>query len=324
MPDTLPPVLEDAAKQRIFAEERFRADIAGTLKSLGAPRQSAFAHFFGSDNFRWIAVTLVIPFTVWVWGTYSDSIAKREAETREKAAQTEAKSREDTLRKDAESKLRLETVQRNVELVSTLLPYLADADANKQDLAMAIVGQMRLEANFPQTLEVAFRAIIERRQQRATAPQATPSDLRELEKAARFAEPSPLKGGGPPTKVAGLPTISLPPRVYIAFFLDQDSAQAGKLQEFFRSRKLLVPAVQRMSRDTAISPGQPPTSNELRLFYFSQEDQSLAESIGSDMMKAGFPLSKEGIRLVNVERVTSTRQRFEVWFPNPPSERRPG
>jgi hypothetical protein len=242
------------------------------------------------EGWRWLIVTLLIPFAGFVW----NEVEKHNAER--------AKVIED---KRAES-----------EIVIKLLPSLAgDPAAPARGIAMAVLNSMAQAGALREELKTAVDLAIKESDERARAGKATDSERAGLttiaSKQDRSVEGVAAAGtaGTPPAA----PLITTP-RVYVQIYGDADRAMANDLRAWVNgSKHWLAPAVEDVTATAARKGGAVPKGTaQIRVVYFNGDDAHRAEEVAQWIRD-----NQSTDVIVQSNKLKAPPGQLEVWYPQP-------
>jgi hypothetical protein len=256
---------------------------------------------FTKDDWRWILGIIVIPLMGWIWTQHEQQLAQDDAATRQK----------------------FDDAQRRNAMVVTLLPYLADTEPAhvKRDLALQLLAQMRKENQLTPELESGLKVVTSR------LDPANPSDLPILTNLALLQDrPTANIGNAATSPVASAPKgaapapvepLSLPARIYIQVFGQDEMDSARKAQETLRKQGVIVPGIEdvmlKQSKGQRVPTGFP----QLTLLYFNEQDKSLATRMADVLRDTGLGAVRVPDHANTAYRVPNGQ--LELWFARPAS-----
>jgi hypothetical protein len=251
---------------------------------------------FVAQEWKFLLTALIIPLLTYMWGEHQKEVAQIAAAGATQAARIEAKSHE-----------RVEQAQKNSQLLTSLLPYLADTDptSGRQQLALVIVAHLRTEHAIPEALEAAFRQTVGDVNQRLAAGKAQPSDARALEAVAAAQDRPRVSGSNVVPAAVDVPLGR--PRVYIQIARDTDLPRAQELQDKLRADGLLVPGIENVTATAKRKGTKPPRPYDVpTVVYFHDADAETARRVAQQW--GANAVAKQ----VSIPAPTG---QLECWFP---------
>lgn len=237
-------MLSDEERARFRAEEEFRRAVREDLDATAKQRTSKLWRFFNSQVGGWLLGTVLVGLTSWGYAAY------REAQT---ATQTKA--------------------QKEVELVTKLLPELAKLGSADSILASAMLGHLKTTGGIDsglakligEALSVAARSSGEQAKS-AQGPERS-AYVASAEAAVKALGSPKLSPPSPESKSAA-PQIpadrgsSLPNTVYIQIADESQRGMAEQLRTRLRETGLPVPAIENVGRKS-------PSASDVRYYFDS-------------------------------------------------------
>lgn len=274
---------------------------------MSSETRAGLSTLLGSDNVRWVATSLVIPFSVFLWGQYSDA-----------QSSAEQKTRRDIADKEINAKKAIETTQRNVELVIRLLPDLSKGDDSRERLnALAVIRVLEAGGNLSPELRAALEANLDALQDKIQ-PDGTLSSKADLKVVETLAKSAPTSAAYE-LYAAKAQTMTIPGvKAYIQIFDDAQRSQAEALQTLARGMGIAAPGI-----DNVVATSQrnnrtrPSGYNAPVLLVFSKADLAIGQALAA---KAKDEL---GITLTIRTRWDSTIAskvppgQLEIWMTDP-------
>ncbi|MBX7221599.1 MAG: hypothetical protein K1Y36_16735 [Blastocatellia bacterium] len=245
-------MLNDDEKTRIQLEEQYRHEVRQTLGGAGEKpkRKGLLWEFFNSSLGIWFLSTCVVGAISFFYNVHQNN----EKLAREQQAATERREIE-------EKQVKAQIINRNANLVITLLPYLASADDKQRNLALAVSGYLRQKGELPGELEAALVAVAA-----GDSSRTTPEKLKQMEAAAAIID----QGQG--TKLPDSLLTGIPARVYLQISRESDRPLAQKIQSRLRESFFLVPGI-------AVVQGKATQPNQTEVRYHQDEELPEARRI---------------------------------------------
>jgi hypothetical protein len=257
-------------------------------------------HWWTTEGLRWIIVTLLIPFSGWVW----DQVQTREVERQKQLEKVKA-----------DEQARVANARAESEVVIRLMPALSTQDETSasRGIALAVLlnlaNQKALSAELVSAVQVAVD-LSQDRMRKGTASEAERQALTKL--AAVNDRPAATTSDAPITSQGTQSFAVSVPRVYIQIFGDADADEARKLQAWIsKEQRWLAPGFENVVAAAAKRGKTPPkgtSTGDVR--YFHDEDKANAELIAAHLKASGLP----GIT-VQPSRLATQVGQLEVWFP---------
>ena len=264
-----------------------------------APGGSAAMRLLSSESLRWIVTAIAIPATVGLWGFFTERMASAEREERQK----------------------VETTQRNVDLVIKLLPGLNKEPGSIERLnAIAVLQALEAHGTLTPELRAAiegFSANIKADVQARYAPaaaNANPGVAREVEVLAGAAAAPRSDQLAQGATAVRAPVVTAG-RVYSQIFDESQRAAATALQQRLRANGIAMPGIENVTA-TAEKKGVAPPKGypEITLLVFHTEDTALADQIARLAAEAGLPLKIQS-RADTALAARVPLGQLEVWWP---------
>lgn len=238
---------------------------------MSSDTSSGLSALLGSDNFRWVATSLAIPFSVFLWGQYSDAQSSAEQKTRRDIVEKEIKARQE-----------IETTQRNVELVIRLLPDLSKGDDSRERLnALAVIRVLEADGKLSPELRGALEANLDALQDKIQ-PNGTLSSKADLKVVETLAKSAPTSAAYE-LYAAKAQTMTIPGvKAYIQIFEDAQRPQAEALQMLARGMGIAAPGVENVAATSQRNNRARPSGyNAPVLLVFSKADLDIAQALAT-------------------------------------------
>jgi hypothetical protein len=257
-----------------------------------------------SEAFRWIIVTLLIPFAGFIWNEVQKHDAERQKEIE---------------RVRAEEQMRVQNARGESDIVIRLLPALATPDEGSpvRGIALAVLLNLADRDALSPDLVGAAQVAVDASQQRVRDGTATEPERAALSKLAAATDQlsaARATDGGPSTAA---PTSARAfrvevPRVYIQIFDEKDRRLAEVLQRWIIDEKRwLAPGIENVVATAARANRTPPRGRESAdVRYFNEEDRAQAQEIVEWL--AGNDVPGMATRVTNLRAPAG---QMEVWFP---------
>jgi hypothetical protein len=283
-------MLTDQQKDTLRAEEEFRALVREEIEKR-QPSRSRSQRIFAMLNTPvggWFLGTVVVGLAGFVWTQYyqwTTTEARQIAETRNDA-------------------------QKDVQLVTSMLPQLAKVGTPESILAVEVIRHLKDSRGIDRKLADALDGVLEK-VAKDSLEQAKTSDnaeakaafIRSAEAAAAALDSKPGDSLVPTVSSApgpALPAEALPPRVYIHVADELQRGPARRLAAQLRRISLLVPGIENVGM-------QAPRGTEVR--YFNDSDRGYADDISRILVDLG-----ETPVQVSKPALAARRGTIEVWF----------
>jgi len=258
-----------------------------------------------SDNAKWIAVTLVIPLTTWLFGMWQERVETIRAES---AAEIE--------RSRQAAEMRIADARSDVAAMTALLPALADTDPQRSGLATDILKRLQQAQHGDSKLDEVIAAIEKR-----IAIRRNSSNPAERELGARQAEAIAQASGAGPVTAQPVPAAAVtaaqlaaaravkPNIVYIQIYSDTQLPAAKEAQARLRQAGVAVPGIENVGR--LLRGRRIAQTGQVR--FFNDGDIGRARWTADVMNGLGGSWS---VRRTRVAQAVPTGQ-LEIWWPTP-------
>lgn len=290
---------------------------------MSAPERPTGAGWLAGEGLRWAIVTLLIPFTGFVWNELQERQAARQAAVE---------------RVRAEEQARIADARSESDVIIRLLPALADPNTSSptRGIALAVLLNLASRQALSPELVSAIQVAVDTTTQRVREGTATEAERLALGRLATASdrpeatlatgpgpaaapptpgnEPAPAEPDAParPSPVGRTPRFELRvPRVYIHIFDERDRLDAERLLEWIvRDQRWLAPGIENVS-STAARTGRavPRGTRTGSVRYFNEEDQSSAGLVAERLGASAGPA------VVQFVKMSAPRGQLEVWFP---------
>jgi len=267
---------------------------SGTESTSGPARP-----WWAAEGFRWIIVTLLIPFAGFVW----NEVQKQEVERQKQLERVRA-----------DEQTRVANARSESDIVIRLLPALATGDEASPMRGVALAVLLNLANRQALSLELvsAVQVAVDTAQHRLREGKATDAERVALSKIAAVGDrtSTPLTAAPPGEPVQAF-RVQVP-RVYIHIYDEADRERARPLQEFIVStQRWLAPGIENVVATAARTNGKPPAgTNAWRVVYFNDEDRARADELANRARAIG-------AGRVDVERsaLKAPPGQLEIWSP---------
>ena len=262
-----------------------------------------------SESTRWVFVTLLIPFSGFVW----NEVQKREAE-RQKAIE----------RVRAEEQARVADARSESDIVIRLMPALASPDeaSPTRGIALAILLNLASREALAPELVSAVQVAVDNTQQRVREGTATPAERAALSRiaaatdrldAGRVEAAAPGAAAGEPLRPTAAQALQVDvPRVYVHIFDEAQRSAAETLTRWITGeRRWLAPGIENVAATAERAGRTPPAGRQTAdVRYFNDEDRGDAQEIAAWFTRAGTPAA-----VTQVRNLRAPPGQVEVWFP---------
>lgn len=307
-------MLSGEDRQRIEAEERFRREVRNEINP--PTRHDWKAALFAGDNVKWIASTLLIPITVFVWGQIDK--AKHQA--------------------SLDQELKINTTRQDVGQLTALLPGLSSDDERQRSLALVVLSQLVSSRTAADPLNAAYNQIRKQVDQDrnsddpATKARAAKTDasliLGSNGRQAPDAPPSAQDlAQAPVVSTALIPAISSVKSsnfVYIQIYSDQQRALAKNLQAGLEASAVPVIGIENVvtTHGARVLASAQHGSADIRFFYAA--DKAAAASLVPLVEAAAPQYGRPVVRDLSASHGVAKPGTVEIWFPCGPKGTRCG
>jgi hypothetical protein len=261
--------------------------------------------FWTAESFRWVIVTLLIPFTGFVW----NEVQEREVDRQK-----------DLERVRADEQARIANARGESDIVIKLMPSLASKDdtSAEQGIALAILLNLASrEALSPELASAISVAVVtaQQRVQNGKASEAERAALTNIAAATDVESTDPASTGttrGGSTATAAQEFVVAVPRVYIHIFGQTHQGAAEELQKWIAYEKnWLAPGVENVAAAADRRGGRAPDAPAaVEVRFFNDEDAERAREVASWLSGRGAPDARS--KKVNLKAPAG---QLEVWFP---------
>ena len=302
-------MLSEEQKSLIRAEEAFREAVRTELAAGKGARSSwqKVLDFLNMPIGGWVLGTVLVAAFSFIWTQAYQRLHAAERELAERRA----------------------NAQKDVELVTRLLPALANVGTPENPLALQVVGHLQATGGIDERLAGALQVVVresldeslrrkagaaddQRRMAYQASAEAAVAALDARQRAARLQQPVP-----PPPPPDGLPqtapsptpapasTSALPQRIYVHIADESQRAEAQALQTQLREQKFLMPGIENVGRARA------PAVADVR--YFNEGDAATARRVLDEMRKLGMKVDPTPKKLP----LQAPEGQVEIWLPRP-------
>jgi len=256
------------------------------------------------EGFRWIIVTLLIPFVGFVWNEVQKSEATRQAEFQVKRDELQAQ---------------IANARSESDVVMRLMPALSDPDPKsvQKAIALTILLDLAERKALSPDLVGAVKVAVEAVGDRVRAGTASDTERAALGRIASVADVPPTGSEREAVAEEQKPALTFRvnvPRVYIQIFDDADRAAATALQTWIKDdQHWLAPGIENVVATAARTGRSAPngaSTGDVR--YFNDEDSAQAKEIADRLGKNGKPWT------VTRSQLKAPLGQMEVWFPKRP------
>jgi predicted outer membrane lipoprotein len=306
-------MLNEEQKSLIRAEETFRDAVRAEL-AVGKGERSAWqkvVDFLNMPIGGWVLGTVLVAAFSFLWTQAYERLHVAEREIAERRA----------------------NAQKDVELVTRLLPSLANVGTPENPLALQVVGHLQatggIDVRLADALQVVVRNALDESLRRAggaaddgrrmayqASAEAAVAALEATQRATRAdpgaAPPPPpvdppkgIPGAAPAPAPAQSSAQALPQRIYVHIADESQRREAQALQAHFRDQKFLMPGVENVGRARA------PALADVR--YFNDSDAATAKRILDEMRQLGMKVDPAPKRLP----LQAPQGQVEIWLPRP-------
>ena len=304
-------MLSEEQKSLIRAEEAFRDAVRAELAAAKGGRSwwHKLLEFLNMPVGGWVLGTVLVATFSFLWAQAYERLHVAERELAERRA----------------------NAQKDVELVTRLLPSLANVGTPENPLALQVVGHLQatggIDVKLADALQIVVReSLDESLRRKAGAPddqrrmayqasaEAAIAALDAKQRAARFelpAPPPPPPGGRPQAVPAPAPAPApaaapaLPQRIYVHIADESQRHDAQTLQSHFRDQKFLMPGVENVGRARA------PAVADVR--YFNESDAATAKRVLDEMRRLGMKVDPAPKKLP----LQAPPGQIEIWLARP-------
>jgi predicted outer membrane lipoprotein len=305
-------VLSEEQKSLIRAEEAFREAVRAELAAEkgGRSRWQRLVDFLNMPIGGWVLGTVLVAAFSFLWTQAYERLHATERELAERRA----------------------NAQKDVELVTRLLPALANVGTPENPLALQVVGHLQATGGIDEKLAGALQVVVresldeslrrkagatddQRRMAYQASAEAAVAALDARQRAVRLEQPvspAPPPGGQPqtvprpePSPPAPAAPSALPQRIYVHIADESQRPQAQALQAYLREQKFLMPGIENVGRARA------PAIADVR--YFNDADAATARRVLDEMRKLGVKVNPTPKKLP----LQAPEGQVEIWLPRP-------
>jgi hypothetical protein len=309
-------MLSEDQKSLIRAEEAFREAVRAELAAGKGERSrwQKIVDFLNMPVGGWVLGTVLVAGFSFLWTQAYERLHVVEREVAERRA----------------------NAQKDVELVTRLLPSLANVGTPENPLALQVVGHLQatggIDEKLADALQVVVRRALDESVRRAGAAsdegrrmayqasaEAAVAALESRQRAARAAltpAPAPPPLPGPPQAAPGADPApaprpapasarALPQRIYVHIAEESQRGDAQALQSHFRDRQFLMPGIEDVGRARA------PAVADVR--YFNDGDAAIAKDVLDEMRKLGMKVDPVPRKLP----LKAPPGQIEIWLARP-------
>jgi hypothetical protein len=317
-------MLSEDQKSLIRAEEAFRDAVRAELAAGKGERSrwQKVVDFLNMPVGGWVLGTVLVAGFSFLWTQAYERLHVAEREIAERRA----------------------NAQKDVELVTRLLPSLANVGTPENPLALQVVGHLQATGGIDEKLADALRVVVRqaldeslrragatsdeaRRMAYQASAEAAVAALESRQRAARvdLTLAPPPEPAAPPRQPAEAPrdvvgtapapapvpapapasAPGLPKRIYVHIADESQRVDAQALQAHFRDQRFLMPGVENVGSARA------PAVADVR--YFNDDDAAIAKGVLDEMRKLGMKVDPAPRKLP----LKAPPGQIEIWFPRP-------
>jgi predicted outer membrane lipoprotein len=314
-------MLSEEQKSLIRAEEAFREAVRAELAAGKGERSrwEKVVDFLNMPIGGWVLGTVLVAAFSFLWAQAYDRLHAAERDLAERRA----------------------NAQKDVELVTRLLPALANVGTPENPLALQVVGHLQATGGIDEKLAGALQIVVresldeslrrragaadeQRRMAYQASAEAAIAALDARQRAARLEQPVPpappaqapgdveraaaaapeparQPGAAPAPALAAGP--ALPQRIYVHIADESQRSDAEALQARLREQKFLMPGIENVGNARA------PALADVR--YFNDRDAQTAKVLLEEMRRRGMEVEPTPKKLP----LKAPEGQIEIWFP---------
>lgn len=224
-----------------------------------------------TEGIRWAIVTLLIPFSGFVW----DQVQTREIERQKQLERVKA-----------DEQARVANARAESEVVIRLMPALSIPDdaSPSRGIALAVLLNLANQKALSPELVSGVQVAVDLSQQRVRDGKATEAERAALTKIAASSDRQSASDAAAPAASGQSFALSVP-RVYIQIFDEADVGKAKQLQAWVASEKhWLAPGFENVVAKAAEAKRTPPKGTRTGdVRYFHQEDRANAGTLAEHL-----------------------------------------